>query len=442
MNRPPIIPEGLPASVAHAAAEIVTGVLGAADPHRAVLNWFHRHELGDFLDIRVLAFGKASVPMARAAIERLDIRLSQAVVLAPPELAPRLAADARPNLHVFPVDHPVPTKRNTQAARALAESALLAPENECVLVLISGGGSAHLTLPRSGITLDDICAVTAGLLRAGAPITDLNTVRRAMEQLKAGGLATICPARRIIGLVISDVIGDDPATIASGPLVRVDPHDERDAAEVPERWGVPVPPAVGEVMRTRRPTDPRQPAEHHIVLNGPMLLESMPAVLDAVGRFGHRPLHAARTIQPLQGEAADAGRRLAAALLELQPAGPSGPLPAVVGWGETTVTVGDASGTGGRNLETALAAALALPDDRPWALLTLATDGVDGPTDAAGAVLCSEMFADPRARTLAANALKQHDSYHAVEMLGGLIRTGPSGTNVNDIAVLWWRDEP
>lgn len=442
MTRPPIIPEGLPQTVLHAAAEIVTGVISAADPHRAVLNWLHRHELGDFLDIRVLAFGKASVPMARAAIERLDIRLSEAVVLAPPEWAAGLAASELAGVHVFPVDHPMPTERNTAAARALAESALLAPEDECVLVLISGGGSAHLTLPRSGITLDDIRSVTTDLLRAGAPIADLNTVRRAMEQLKAGGLATICPARRIIGLVVSDVIGDDPATIASGPLMRTDPDNEPDAGEVLQRWNVQVPPAVLEIMRSPRPADRRQPAEHHIVLNGPTLLESMPLVLDAVGRFGHRPLHAARTLQPLRGEAADAGRRLAAAFLALDPAGPTGRLPAVVGWGETTVTVGDATGLGGRNLETALAAAIALPDDRPWALLTLATDGVDGPTDAAGAVLCSEMFADPRARTLAANALKQHDSYHAVEMLGGLIRTGPSGTNVNDIAVLWWRDDP
>jgi glycerate-2-kinase len=362
-------------------------------------------------------------------------------VLAPPELAPRLASDGHPGVRVFPADHPIPTERNTAAARALAESALLAPEDECVLVLISGGGSAHLTLPRSGITLDDIRSVTGNLLRAGAPIGDLNTVRRAMEQLKAGGLRSICPARRVIGLVVSDVVGDDPAMIASGPLMRPDPED-RDPAGVLQAWGVRVPPAVLDAMRAPRPTDRRMQAEHHIVLNGPKLMEAMPNVLDAVGRFGHRPLHAARTIQPLQGEASDAGRRLAAALLEVDPSGPGRALAAVIGWGETTVSVGDATGTGGRNLETALAAAIALPDDRPWALITLATDGIDGPTDAAGAVLCSEMFADPRARTLAANALKQHDSYHGVEMLGGLIRTGPSGTNVNDIAVLWWREHP
>ncbi len=437
----PVIPEGLPPDVAHTAGEAITRTLGLCDADAAVDAWFARNELGNFLDLRVLAFGKAAVPMARAALRRLSIRLSQAVVITPPEWADRFGYK---NAVVLPADHPIPTDRNIEAARALAASAHAAREDEGVLVLISGGGSAHLTLPRAGVTLDDIRAVTRALLRAGAPIEDLNTVRRSLEQLKGGGLRAICPARRVIGLVVSDVIGDDLATIASGPLVPCEPGDP---LAVLAKWGVEASLHVRNVMRTPRVFgDSQPPATHEILLSGRALAERLPAALAADPTPGASPIRVGPVVQPVAGEASAAGADLAARFLAMPPSSPpSGPDSpnALLAWGETTVTVGDAAGVGGRNLELALATALALPTDRPWALLTLATDGIDGPTDAAGAILCSEMFADPRAATLARNALANHDSYHAIEMLcggGGLIRTGPTGTNLNDIALFWWRD--
>ncbi|MCC5823415.1 MAG: DUF4147 domain-containing protein [Phycisphaerales bacterium] len=432
MSTGPVIPEGLPPDVAHTAGEAMVRVFGLCDAGAAVEDWFRRNELADFMRLRVLAFGKASVPMARAAFRRLDIRMSEAVVLAPPQWAGRLI---HPDARVYPVDHPIPTERNIEAARALAASALGAPEDEGVLVLISGGGSAHLTLPRNGVTLDDIRTVTAALLRAGAPIDDLNTVRRSLEQLKGGGLRAICPARRVFGLIVSDVIGDDPATIASGPLCPADPGDP---LGVLSKWGVQADRHIEEVMTSPKPPSDRPPAVHEVLLSGRMLADRLPDALAAEPTPGAGPIRVCETVAPLTGEASEAGADLAGRFIAM-PAASATPN-ALLAWGETTVTVGDAAGTGGRGLELALAAAKDLPADRPWALLTLATDGVDGPTDAAGAVLCSEMFADPRAAALAANAIKNHDSYHAVEMLGGLLRTGPTGTNLNDVALLWWRD--
>lgn len=416
------IPEGLPDDVALVAREVIAGVLAACDAGDAV-RWHWPEELDGAGRVRVLAFGKASGPMAKAAFRRLGERVSRAVVLTPPAWAGRVT---HPNAKVFAVDHPVPTERNVAAARALAACALETPADEPVLVLMSGGGSAHLTLPRKGITLADVRSVTDALLRAGAPIGDLNAVRRAMEQLKGGGLRAVCPSGRVIALVVSDVIGDDPAVIASGPLT---PEGGGDSVAVLDRWGVAVPDAVRAVMASGRPACERAPADYRVIASGRLALDA--AVKAGFGLSLVPDEHG----RPLTGEASDAGRGLASRLGSLAEG-----TNAVFAWGETTVTVGDAAGTGGRNLELALAAGAALASGGGrWGVLTLATDGVDGPTDAAGAVLCSEMFADGRGATLAGNALAKHDSYHAVEMLGGLVRTGPTGTNVNDVAVLWRR---
>ncbi len=426
------IPEGLPADVAHTAAEVVARVLQRADPAASVRAWLRTDELADCMAIRVLAFGKASVPMAGAALRRLGERVSDAVVLTPPEWSGRLT---HPRARVFAVDHPVPSERNVEAAKALAACAMDAGPRECVLALISGGGSAHLTLPRAGVTLEDVRAVTRDMLRAGAPIDDLNTVRRSMEQLKGGGLRAVCPAERVVGLILSDVVGDDPAVVASGPLCDAEPGDP---LGVLGRWGVRVRPEIAGALRTPRRPIRRTPAEHHVVLGGATMAGGLPEALAEPTVGDAMPLRVARVVSPLTGEASLAGEHLADELTRL-PVGRA--CEAVLGWGETTVTVGDAPGLGGRSLELALGAAKALPGDRAWGLVSFATDGVDGPTDAAGAVLCSEMFEDPRAGVLAGHALANHDSYHAVEMLGGLIRTGPTGTNLNDVAVLWWRDD-
>lgn len=346
-------------------------------------------ELHNAHSARVLAFGKAGAHMAAAAIDLLEGRHSQADVICPPEHTHLIN---HPNATAHPADHPLPTERNMAAAEALESCARTADPNEPTLVLISGGGSAHLTAPRPGITLEHIRDTTNRLLRAGADIHELNSHRRQLERLKAGGLLHACASKRVIALVLSDVIGNDLNTIASGPLIAGD-------------------------------RDP--PAEHTIIA------DNQTAVRAAAQAMHDNKLDPLVPQEPLEGEAGIAGERLAN--LARQSNRP------IVAGGETTVTVGNAKGLGGRNLELALAAARSLPIDRDWTLLTLATDGIDGPTDAAGAVLTSEMFQAQPNRELAEHALRTHDTYHAIQHLGGLIRTGPTGTNVNDIAAIWFR---
>ncbi len=386
MNAEAAIPPGLPEDVRAVASALVGGVLAACDAGAAVGRAWPA-ELDRAGSVRLLAFGKASVPMAAEAVRRLGSRLEAGVVIAPPEWAGRLR-DPRVTVHA--ADHPLPTDRNVDAARALEACAAGADPGQVTLVLISGGGSAHLTLPREGVTLEKIRETTKRMLRAGASIGELNAVRRDMERLKAGGLRRACRSGRVIGLVLSDVMGDDLGTIASGPL---EDGDAEGTLQV-------------------------------IAANNRTAVDAAAAVLAERGMKALVPGDA------MVGEAAEAGRAFAGRMRDAD---------AVVWGGETTVAVGDASGLGGRNLEVALSAARALPGDRRWAVLTLATDGVDGPTDAAGAVVTSEMLADGRAGSLLDAALGEHDSYHAAALLGALIQTGPTGTNVNDIAVGWWR---
>ncbi len=378
----------LPRHIQPPERDIIASTLAACDAGTAVRNHWPA-ELNHAPSARLLAFGKAAAHMAAAAIELLAGRLSQAAIICPPEHT-HLINHPRANAH--PADHPLPTERNIAAADALEASARAADPGEPTLVLISGGGSAHLTAPRPGVTLDRIRDTTDRLLRAGADIRELNHHRRQLERLKAGGLLRACASTRVIALVLSDVLGNDLNTIASGPLIASD-------------------------------RDP--PAEHTVIADNHTAVR---AAAEAMRRCNLDPLI---PDQPLTGEASISGRHLAELALKSN-------RPVLAG-GETTVTVANATGKGGRNLELALAAARRLPPDRDWTVLALATDGVDGPTDAAGAVLTSKMFQTKANRDLADRALETHDSYHAAERLDALIRTGPTGTNANDIAAIWFR---
>ncbi|MFK7882876.1 MAG: glycerate kinase [Phycisphaerales bacterium] len=390
MNQTNTIPKALPPEVHNIAAGIIASTLAACDPAIAPQN-HSPTELNHARSVRVLAFGKAAAHMAAAAIDQLDDRLSQAVIICPPE---HIHLVNHPRATVHPADHPLPTERNIAAADAIEQCARSADPNEPTLVLISGGGSAHLTSPRPGVTLEHIRETTKQLLRAGADIHELNTARRQLERLKAGGLLHACASQSVHALVLSDVLTNDLNTIASGPLMATD-------------------------LPAYRP-----PAQHTIIA------DNQTAVSAAANAMRSHKLDPLILGQPLTGEASVAAKRLTARAIETnQP---------ILAGGETTVTVGSSTGLGGRNLELALVAALAMPMDRSWTVLTFASDGIDGPTDAAGAVLTSEMFQSRAARAEATAALANHDSYPAIESMGGLIRTGPTGTNVNDIAAVWF----
>lgn len=404
-------------------------ILEAADPHAAV----ERAWPGiDLAHTRLIAFGKASVPMASVAAAQLGHWLTGGVVVAPPQLATNPSLSAH-GLEVFAADHPLPSPRNIAAAQHVRQMARLCPADHDLLLLISGGGSAHLTLPAPPLSLDELADVSNRLQRAGATIRELNTVRKHCEQLKGGRLAAMSPARRVTALILSDVVGDPLDVIASGPSV-ADPTTFADALDVLSRHGV-VAPAVrafleagvrGDHPETPKPGEPALARSHtHIIASNTTALDAAAACVRGMDVRVHR------IASGVEGEARAIGEQLAdeiAAVTALErPA-------AIVLGGEPTVNVGAAKGQGGPSQELALAAACRLPTESRVAIMAFSTDGRDGPTDAAGAVVTPDTLSRALERGLdPARALAAHDSHALLDAAGALIRTGPTGTNVNHV---------
>jgi hydroxypyruvate reductase len=417
----------------------VRSILDAADPARALDRaWAPALDSAD--RVVLIAAGKASAPMTESALRRVGPRVVAGAVSCVPQHEERLASLIRRHalpIRVLPADHPLPTARNLDAAEAIAQAVSTAGEQDTVLALISGGASAHLTSPREPLTLDELRALTTALLRSGATINGLNTVRKHLERLKGGGLARLIHPARADVLVLSDVLGDPLDTIGSGPtapdpstfdealavLVRHDLDSAHPVATDILRRG-----ARADIPETPKPGDPVfDRISHTIIANNRAAIE---AAADHARSLGLTILESTAAVQ---GEASEVGRSLAARLGAI----PDHARPAcIIIGGETTVTVGDARGTGGRIQELALAAARELASVPRSAVITLATDGVDGPTDAAGAFVTDETTATLRRQGVDPDrALAEHDSHHALDRVSALIRTGPTGTNINDIAV-------
>jgi glycerate-2-kinase len=332
--------------------------------------------------------------------------------------------------------HPVPDAAGEVATARLVALVETAAADTLVLVLLSGGGSSLLVSPASGILLADKQAMTAALLASGADIGALNTVRRHCSGVKGGGLLRAARhARAVWTLLLSDVVDDDPATIASGPTA-ADRTTYDDALCVLHRWLAPeaVPPrvrarlesgAAGALPETVKPGDPLLARTRLEVLADNRT--AVAAAAEAARRAAFEPLVLP---EPLVGDAAAAGRHVAARLME----GPSGRAVAVIAGGETTVRAVP-GGRGGRSQHLALAAAVAL-DGHDGVVLAAGTDGTDGPTDAAGACVDGGTARRARASGFDVNAaLAATDSHPVLAATGDLVRTGPSGTNVADLVV-------
>lgn len=417
---------------------IVARVLDACDPARAVADAWPADLDGP---VTLVALGKASVAMARAAVDQLSRAVGGVVVHPADGQAQGLPA----SLAVYEADHPIPTQRNLVAARAVEACIRGLRSGSTLLMLISGGGSAHLCMPSRGLTLEDLSAVTRDLLLAGATIEQLNAVRKHCEQLKGGRLAALAASAgvRIRALVLSDVPGDPLDAIASGPAAP-DPTTYAQALAALEVTGCVrshravadhlTQGVAGDLAETPNPGDPIfAHVEHTIIANNATAVDAAARACEQLG------LTVVDRRLGVRGEAQAVGAQLAESLAQ---AHVSVHTPIAIVWGgETTVAVGDATGVGGRCQEAALAAAIALDGTADLAVMTLATDGVDGPTDAAGAVVTSQTLA--RAQALGidlADTLTRHDSHGALDRLGCLIRTGPTGTNLNDVLVAWTMD--
>jgi glycerate 2-kinase len=423
------------------------GCLRVADPdgeHVYDLNAYHR--------VLVVGAGKAGAPMAEAAAAVLGERLSAGAIIV--KYGHAAEAGALERVTVFEAGHPVPDAAGVRAAQHLAELLRGATERDLVICLLSGGGSALMPLPVASVSLADLQALTRTLLACGATINEINTLRKHLSQLAGGQMARLAAPATLVSLILSDVVGDPLDVIASGPTVP-DPTTYADAWAILERYGVlkQVPAAVldhlragvhGEVEETPKPGDAAFERVQNVVIGSNRIAAH--AAADAARQLGYHTLLLSTFVEGEAREVARVVAALAKGVIRGQCTLPPGttlarPACLVLG-GETTVTLhGD--GRGGRNQELALAAALAL-EGWPGVLVTcLATDGTDGPTDAAGA------FADggtvQRAAALglsAADHLARNDAYPFFADLDDLITTGPTRTNVNDLIIVLVAESP
>ncbi|HID90896.1 TPA: glycerate kinase, partial [Candidatus Bathyarchaeota archaeon] len=336
----------------------------------------------------------------------------------------------------------IPDEDGVRGAEGIIRLASEAAEGDLVICLISGGGSALMPLPAAGIALRDVRRLTAALLRSGATINEVNAVRKHVSRLKGGQLARAAYPATLISLILSDVVGDPLDVIASGPTAP-DTTTFDDAIRVLKAYGLwrdapePVRERLesgsrGEIPETPKPGDAIFDRTHNIVVGNNRL-----ASLAACREARRRGFNALLLSSLIEGEARHIGTAYSGIVREILTSGNPVRRPAVVvAGGETTVTV-KGRGKGGRNQELVLSASLGIEGLRGVAIASIGTDGVDGPTDAAGAIADGQTAVRARKRGLDARSfLADNDSYGFFTRLGDLILTGPTGTNVNDITVM------
>ena len=421
-----------------------------ADPKRIVLSKVKlegqtlkinsdHFDLSEYKRIFVLGGGKASGTMAEALEEILKDRINDGIIIVPKGIAKNYHLD-RIRLHES--NHPIPDESSVSGARKILELAGEAGKGDLVICLISGGGSSLMALPKEKISLEDKQRVTNLLLKSGATINEINAVRKHISSFKGGQLARAVYPATLVGLLLSDVLGDSLDVIASGPTVP-DSSTFNDAVSILRRYDLwdEIPESIrqvlsngvkGEIAETPKKDDPIFKKVKNIVIGNNRL--ACTAAMEKIKRSG---LNVLFLTSFMEGEARHIGTFFGAMGRELMMTDkPVAPPVGIIAGGETTVTV-TGNGIGGRNQEIALGAALKIIGAEGVAIASASTDGIDGPTDAAGAIVDGKTIL--RARNLGldpAEALRNNDSYSFFSGLNDLIMTGPTGTNVNDITVL------
>ncbi|WP_458206444.1 glycerate kinase type-2 family protein [Haladaptatus sp. NG-SE-30] len=392
------------------------------------------YDCSEYDEMVVVGGGKAAAQVAVAFESIVGDRISRGAVVTndPEETA---------TIDVLPGDHPVPSEAGVESTRQVRQLAESADENTLVFAVVTGGASALLPAPADGIALTDLKDVTRDLLDSGADIDEINAVRKHCSALKGGQLARTAAPATVVGLLFSDVVGDDPGVIGSGPTAP-DETTFEDALGVLERYGVESPVrhrlergADGELPETPDSDDSLfDRVTNHVLANG---FTALDAAREIAEERGYETMILSSRVR---GEARESATTHVAIAEEVQASGnPLAPPAVLLSGGETTVTV-RGSGEGGPNLEFVLGALLEL--DTGIVVASVDTDGRDGSTDAAGALVDGETSKESGVENeeggaeSAADALRENDSYPFLDSVGELVETGPTGTNVNDLRVL------
>ena len=394
----------------------LSAAIAAADPATVLRDNLPEKPKGRCI---VIGAGKSAAAMARAVEEAWpDVELTGVVVTRYDHAVPTK------HIKVIEASHPVPDAAGLAAAREIYATAQMAGPDDLVLALISGGGSSLMPMPKAPLTLDDKILVNRLLLSSGLTIENMNKIRRRLSEIKGGGLARAVAPARLVTLAISDVPGDDPAAIASGPTVP-DPTASEDLTSLVERLGPELPDAAREILL--RPAVHMEPfqTDYRMIAAPRLSLNSAAEVFRAAGVT---PLILGDAIE---GEAREVAITMAGIAKSVRDHDTPARKPAVLlSGGETTVSIGDKKpGRGGRNTEFLLSLAIALEGADGVYALAADTDGIDGTEDAAGAIITPEtLMHGPDARAY----LAAHDSYSYFEKMDALLKPGPTLTNVND----------
>jgi glycerate 2-kinase len=429
------------------AAEIFHAGLQAVDPYKAVS--LHTDKIksvfrqGNFRKLLVSGFGKAACPMARALEDHMGDIIDTGIVITKyghSESRKPEGGSQKLKIKTLEAGHPVPDENGVRGTDEIIALLKGADEHTLVVCLISGGGSALLVSPFQGITLSEKQEITQLLLKSGADINDLNCVRKHISKVKGGRLAEIAYPAKVISLILSDVIGDSLDVIASGPTAP-DAATYSDALHVLRKYRLldKIPSTISDVLSNGADgLIPDTPKDGHVIFRKTenFIIGSNRIALDAAKQMAEQKGFDADIISAgLTGEARDAAKWLAKKAIEEKGAS-GGRARCLISGGETTVTV-KGSGLGGRNTELALAFALEIEGMNGITLLSAGTDGTDGPTDAAGAFADGETVKKAKATGIdPVTYLNDNNSYEFFKKTGGLLVTGPTGTNVMDLQIV------
>ena len=404
---------------------LFTAAVAAADPERTIRDFLPQKPRGRTV---VIGAGKGSAQMARAFEKAWDGPLEGVVVTRYGYASPCERTE------IVEAAHPVPDAAGLEASARLLAAVQDLTENDLVVALISGGGSALLPAPPEGMSLEDEIAVNEALLSSGAPISAMNTLRKHLSRIKGGRLALAAHPARVVSLIVSDIPGDNPAFVASGPTVP-DPGTRQDALAIVEAYGMKLPETAMRHLASPA-ADAPNPADPRFARNETHIIASAAVSLEAAAREARRQgVEAVILSDSMEGEAREVASVHAAIAREIAARDRPFRKPVLLlSGGETTVTIREKGGKGGRNSEFLLALAMAVDGIEGIHAFAADTDGIDGSEDNAGAFADATSAArmrsaglDPRA------ALARHDAWTAFHALGDLFVPGPTGTNVNDL---------